>query len=81
MQPSCGKGRRERLWAKTSIAPGPFRFVHHLQRPKTAHVVVDEYGTRAQSKTYGGVGRPRRVPGPYEAVKVPPREGFRAAFI
>ena len=53
--------------AKESIAHGPFRLVHRLQRSKAAHVVVDEDGPRAQGKAYGGVGRPCLVLGQHEA--------------
>ena len=67
MHPPGGKGRRERFGAKTSIAHGPFRPVHHLQRSKAAHVVVDELGTGAQGKAHGGVGHQRPVLGEHEA--------------
>ena len=67
VQPSGGKGRRERFWAKTLIAQGPLRLLHGLQPSKTAHIVVDERGTGVQGKTHGWVRRRCLGSGPYEA--------------
>jgi hypothetical protein len=67
VQSPGGKARRKWFRAEALIPHGPLGLVHHFERSKAAHVVVDERRAGAQSESYGGVGRLGLVPDQHES--------------